>query len=134
MSKAKNVLGKLGGAAAVLGIANTALDMAKENRKHKQKMEELNRQFEIEKEQEKEVEEKKYQIMGTILFFTYGLATISATQDLKTISTFIGLIQVVMIEIPILANEEIIKVSERDKKALFYGSIFLIIPFLLFRI
>lgn len=133
MSKTKNVLGKLGGAAAVLGIANTALDMAKENKKHKQKMEEMEKQFEIEQERAQEVEEKKFQIMGTILFFTYGLATISATQDLKTISTLIGLIQVVMIEIPILANEDIIKVSEKDQKALFYGSIFLIIPFLLFR-
>ena len=101
--------------------------------KHKYKMELLEKKNKFLEENNEEIEEKKYKITGTLLFFTYGIATISATQDLKIMSTLIGLAQVVMIELPILSDEGVLNISKRTQRILFYTSILLIIPFIAFR-
>ena len=101
--------------------------------KHKQKMELLEEKNKFKQENIEEIEQKKFKITCIVLFFVYGIATISATQDLKLISTIIGLVQVVMVELPILSDEGVLNISEKTQKTLFYTSILLIIPFLSFR-
>ena len=101
--------------------------------KHKQKMELLEEKNKFKQENIEELERKKFKITCMILFFIYGIATISATQDLKLISTITGLAQVIMIELPILSDEGVLNISEKTQKTLFYTSILLIIPFASFR-
>ena len=101
--------------------------------KHKQKMELLEEKNKFKQDNIEEIEQKKFKITCLILFFAYGIATISATQDLKLISTITGLAQVVMIELPILSEEGVLSISEKTQKTLFYTSILLIIPFTSFR-
>ena len=81
----------------------------------------------------KEVKRQWPLLAWAAVFFAYGIATISATQDLKLISTITGLAQVVMIELPILSEEGVLSISEKTQKTLFYTSILLIIPFTSFR-
>ena len=95
---------------------------------------ELTRKQDINPIDEKIDDRRTFKIMCVLLFFVYGICSISAAQDRNEPATFIGLVQFVFVGIPVVSEEEIIKISDKVAKTLLYTSVCLSLPFLILRI